>query len=223
MNNNLDWKIKESKKVISAAVKKWWPDIGIAFTGRKDSSVVMHLILTSVNKKVPAMFIDHGLHFDESYKHIKKLAKLWNLKVDYVANESLLKKLKNEENMKRKREIVRMLKIKTIEETIRKNKWKALISAIRWDEQPARAGEVYFSKRQNHFRVHPILHFTEKDIWDYIRKFKIPYNPLYDQGYRSIGEKLFTKPVGGKNASERAGREKGKEEIMGRLRSLGYF
>ena len=148
---DLDWKIKESKKVISAAVKKWYPNIGIAFTGRKDSSVVMHLILNSVNKKIPCMFIDHGLHFDESYKHIKKLSKLWNLNIDYVVNDGLLKKLRNEKNLKKKSEIVRLLKIKTIQETIKKKKWKAMFTAIRWDEQPARANEVYFSKRQNHF------------------------------------------------------------------------
>jgi 3'-phosphoadenosine 5'-phosphosulfate sulfotransferase (PAPS reductase)/FAD synthetase len=67
------------------------------------------------------------------------------------------------------------------------------------------------------------LHFRESDIWDYIKKFKVDYNPLYDKGYRSIGEKPFTKPVREAGDPERAGREKDKEKIMERLRALGYF
>ena len=94
---------------------------------------------------------------------------------------------------------------------------------IRWDEHPARSEEKPISKRKDHDRIHPILDFTEEDIWDYIYLNKVPYNPLYDMGYRSVGEKEFTQPVFEKGASERAGREKEKEEIMEKLRKLGYF
>lgn len=220
---SLIWKIKEAKKVIKIALDKWSPDIGMAFTGRKDSSVMVHLI-KQVTKAPPiAMFIDHGLHFKESYGHLKKMTKIWNLKVEYVADKRLLRKLKTEKNKKRQAEIVRELKIKTITETIKVNKWKALFVAIRWDEHPARASEEYFSRRKTHWRIHPILHFTEQDIWDYIKKFKISYNPLYNKGYRSLGEQEFTKPTRGKDAPERKGREVDKEKIMERLRALGYF
>lgn len=218
----LGWKVKESKKVIKAAVEKWSPNIGVAFTGRKDSSVMMHMILKTVKRSPSAMFIDHGLHFDESYKQLKKLISLWKLDVNYEANEELLEKLNKERKIDRKKKLVTDLKIRTIEDTIKKYKWNALITAVRWDEHPARAGEVYFSKRKTHWRVHPMLHWKEKDIWSYIKSHKIPYNPLYDQGYRSIGEKPFTKH-GIKDEDERSGREKEKEEIMERLRALGYF
>lgn len=69
-------------------------------------------------------------------------------------------------------------------------------------------------------RIHPLLEFTEKDIWDYIKNFGVPYLKLYDQGYRSIGEKPFTKKT---KSTERSGREKDKEKIMGRLRDMGYW
>jgi phosphoadenosine phosphosulfate reductase len=94
---------------------------------------------------------------------------------------------------------------------------------IRWDEHPARSSETYFSPREDHMRVHPILHFTEKDVWSYIRRNNVPYNPLYDKGYRSLGAKIDTEPVADPDAPERAGREKEKEKIMERLRELGYF
>jgi phosphoadenosine phosphosulfate reductase len=124
---------------------------------------------------------------------------------------------------KMKGEMLRILKIESIKKAIRENNLHALIVGIRWDEHEARSNEKYFSKREDHIRVHPILHFTETDIWNYIRTFNVPYNPLYDKGFRSLGEKGFTKPVLNPNAPERSGRERDKEEIMKRLRALGYF
>ena len=71
-------------------------------------------------------------------------------------------------------------------------------------------------------RIHPILHFSEKDIWEYTKHFGVPYVDLYDKGYRSLGEKPFTKPVPA-GGNERSGREREKEELMQRLRKLGYW
>lgn len=220
---SLGWKIKESRRVIKAAYDKWGPDVGLAFTGGKDSTILLHLI-KSVTKKTPSlMFIDHKLHFKETYEFVEKLKKDWNLNIYFEAEPKSLKNVEIEKNVAKKRELSRIFKIETINYAVKKHKWKALFVGIRWDEHPARATETFFSKRKKHFRVHPILHFTEEDIWDYTKKFKVPYNPLYDDGYRSLDEEPFTKKVMDPKASERAGREKDKEKIMERLRALGYF
>lgn len=223
MQKGLDWKIKESKRVIKAALNRWNPKVAVAFTGGKDSTVLLHLVKRLAKEPPAVMFIDHKLHFEETYEFVKTISKHWGFEVLYECDKEVLKKLQKENNPEKKRVLARWLKIRTIEKAIKKYKWKALFVGIRWDEHPARASEKYFSKRAGHFRVHPILHFKEEDVWAYIRRFKIPYNPLYDAGYRSIGEKPFTKPVKDKKAPERAGREKDKEKIMERLRALGYF
>ncbi|NMC99857.1 MAG: phosphoadenosine phosphosulfate reductase family protein, partial [Bacteroidales bacterium] len=120
-------------------------------------------------------------------------------------------------------EIMRIAKINAINFAQKKYKIKTFVSGIRKDEHEARSKETYFSKRSTHTRVHPILDFTIDDVWEYIKTYNVPYVSLYDQGYKSLGEKPFTKPVKNKNASERAGREATKEKTMERLRSLGYW
>ena len=115
-----------------------------------------------------------------------------------------------------------LFKITLLKKAVKKYRFPAIIIGIRWDEHKERILENYFSQRKNHLRVHPILHFNEKDIWDYIKKFKLPYIHLYDRGYRSLGEKEFTKPAK-KDGDERSGRHKEREVIMKRLRNLGYF
>lgn len=118
---------------------------------------------------------------------------------------------------------------------IREHGLKALATAIRRDEQSARGQESHFSDRLDndppHMRVHPILHFTERDVWDTIQENNIPYCGLYAQGYRSLGARYNTLKTsdlpawdqGLETTPERAGRGQEKEQLMDRLRALGYM
>ncbi len=226
----LEDKIKKSQEVLREAAKKFKPkDIAIAWTGGKDSTVVLHLVRETFKGKVPfkVMFNDSTLEFPEVYDFIKKLKKDWELDLiwqkhlpeDLEAYEKAIK----ENNRELAMEVMRIAKINAINFAISEYKIKAFISGIRWDEHEARSNEKYFSQRSTHMRIHPILHFTLDDIWAYIKKFKVPYVNLYDKGYKSLGEAPFTKPVKDKNAPERAGREATKEKTMERLRKLGYW
>ncbi len=197
--------------------------------GGKDSTVLLHLVKETFNGKIPfkIFFNDSTIEFKEIYDFVKKLTKDWHLHLiwqkhlpeDLKAYQSAVK----ENNKDMAMEIMRIAKINAINFALSKYKIKAFMSAIRWDEHEARSKETYFSKRSNHERIHPILHFTIDDIWVYIKTFKVPYVSLYDKGYKSLGEAPFTKKVLDKNAPERAGREATKEKTMERLRKLGYW
>jgi phosphoadenosine phosphosulfate reductase len=54
-------------------------------------------------------------------------------------------------------------------------------------------------------KLNPMANWTRDAVWDYIRTHKIPYNPLHDRGYRSIGCLHCTRPVG-RAENERSGR-----------------
>ena len=92
-------------------------------------------------------------------------------------------------------------------------------------------------------RIHPLLHWTEIDIWRYIKRENIPYVDLYlarnGLRYRSLGEKNITVPIASEAASidaiiaelaatrepERAGRtmDQETEDSFERLRTAGYM
>lgn len=115
--------------------------------------------------------------------------------------------------------------------------YKAVFQGLRWDEHPARANDEFFMYREpgelspGHMRINPILHFTERDIWDVNLNCGVPYNSLYKQGYRSLGAKSTSKKFGEEpaweqdleNTGERDGRRQDKEAAMDKLRSLGYM
>lgn len=124
-----------------------------------------------------------------------------------------------------------LLKTVALRQALRQHGFDYAFVGIRWDEHPARAEEKFFSPRSepNHTRVHPILPLTEQDIWDVMRGENLPTHPLYEQGFRSLdsvgAEKSDDRPAWEQQlgVGERAGREQDKEEIMGRLRALGYM
>jgi len=83
----------------------------------------------------------------------------------------------------------------------------AWISSIRKDqtEHRAKAGVVQWDRKFSLVKVNPLLSWTKKEVWGFIEKNKVPYNPLHDQDYPSIGCWPCTRPVGN-GEDERAGR-----------------
>ncbi len=109
--------------------------------------------------------------------------------------------------------------------------YDGLYLGIRWDEHPARSAERFVREYREpyHHRIFPILHFGERDVWDATFKLGLPVCPLYKDGYRSL-DSVETRKLSGLPAweqelgtGERAGREQQKEDVMERLRSLGYM
>jgi phosphoadenosine phosphosulfate reductase len=114
---------------------------------------------------------------------------------------------------------------------------KAVFQGLRWDEQSARQKDEYIDEVPAgelvpaHTRIRPILHFSERDIWDATLHFGIPYCPLYAKGYRSLGAKTTSLKMSDvaaweqdlEHTEERAGRRQDKEKTMARLRQLGYM
>ncbi len=223
---NLSQKIFRSQQIIRQADKRYSRESTVvAWTGGKDSTVLLHLIRNLYQTKVPfpVLFNDSTMEFLEIYAFIKNLSRKWNLELIVVPHlTSDLKKFDSIKDKTQLNRLARLMKINAINHFLATRPVKAFMVGIRWDEHPARSQESYFSPRKGHYRVHPILHFTETDIWEYINKYRVPYVKLYDQGYRSLGEKPFTQKAefGG---NERSGREPEKEKLMEQLRQMGYW
>lgn len=130
------------------------------------------------------------------------------------------------------------MKTVPLNQFIEKNNIKALFVANRWDEHPARKDDEYFIEKEaahlqpQHTRVSSILHFTERNIWDNIHLHNLPFCPLYEVGYCSLGVRSTSNPLeigvpaweqDLENTVERRGRRQDKEKAMERLRKLGYM
>ncbi len=220
----LEEKEARSIGILTDALKCFEDKIATTFTGGKDSLTVLHMLkrIGGGRVPVPVLNLDTTVKFREVLEFRDRLAREWELDLIIATNYDGLKKIRIAVDHE---QCCLVMKAQAIDAAVEANGWQALVTGVRWDEQPARAGEKYFSERPGHTRVQPILHFSELDIWDYIGKYKLPYCSLYDQGYRSLGCEPCTvksvRPRG--DGPEREGRAQEKEQIMAQLRDLGYF
>lgn len=248
--------------------KAQFKNIACLWSTGKDSTAVVWLCKKAFFGKIPfpIIHIDTGYKFPEIYAFRDKIAKEWGFNLVIAKNEEALNKGMSPKTGRL--DCCTLLKTEALKSLLHKEKYDALILAIRRDEHGIRAKERYYSPRDeafrwnytdqpaelwdlyvkpsedfSHMRVHPILHWTELDVWMYVKQEKLPVNPLYfakdGKRYRSLGCMPCTVPVPSNaktideivdelkvsKTPERAGRAQDKEKayMMQKLRSLGYM
>jgi phosphoadenosine phosphosulfate reductase len=77
----------------------------------------------------------------------------------------------------------------------------AWITGIRRDQAPTRADAPKLSWDEQHdlWKANPLADWDDQRCWDYIKERNLPYNPLHDQGYESIGDTHSTEPGPGRS------------------------
>jgi len=103
---------------------------------------------------------------------------------------------------------------------------KAWVTGLRREQNPTRAGLQKVEIDEVHggvLKINPLADWTRQDVWRYVRERNLPYNALYDRGFKSIGCAPCTRPVG-PNEPERAGRwwwDEARERTHPRRRKKG--
>lgn len=224
----LDKKIEKSLEILKETKTKY-QNIGIGFSGGSDSLVLLHLTLKIFSSRISVVFSDTQHDHLETYEFIKKIIKEWNLTNfhTFKANNNRVGEFIEKYGLKTPEftEICcEFHKIEPMRRGVDSLKLDALITGIRGVEHEERAKEKIFSPRSSpkHMRIHPILFWKPTDVLEYIKKNKIECNPLYAQGYTSLGCMECTSLNKDPNAHERAGRGVARETIMAKLRALGY-
>lgn len=219
-------KIRISQEVIRKAIDKY-PDLGIGFSGGTDSLVLLHLALPIITDKQPIIFVNTGHQFPKTYEFISKIIKEWKIKNyhEVRAPENKFEQMKEKYGLKTP-EFTEICcgyhKIAPLMNAIQSLRLNAFMNGIRGVEHEERAKESIFSPREGHFRVHPILFWKQEEVLEYVKMFDIPVNPLYAEGYTSLGCIHCTEKNPDPLAHERAGRGIVRETIMEKLRELGY-
>lgn len=94
-----------------------------------------------------------------------------------------------------RRECCRIRKVEPLKRALRGK--KAWITGLRREGSAGRSAVARreFDDTYQLVKVNPLADWNEEDVWEYLRAYSVPYNALYDQGYRSIGCAPCTRPV----------------------------
>jgi phosphoadenosine phosphosulfate reductase len=196
--------------------------VAVAFTGGKDSTLALFLwcrtlLEASAESSPLALNLDTGVKFPEVLEFRDRIIRDWGARLHIARPRNAQAPVALD-----KAACCRERKIEPLLAAIQELGVTLLITGIRADEHPSRAALPFLEQCAGHSRLHPLLAFSEMDVWAAIQEHKLPWAPLYERGYRSLGCVPCTE-LPRADGSERSGRAGQKEAIMDDLRALGYF
>lgn len=162
--------------------------------------IVLIDLIHKVNKNAEIVFLDTNLHFQETYELIDQVRQRYpTLKINMIQPKLTLE----EQATKFGRELwvhdpnqcCYIRKIVPLKEAL--DNAKAWITGLRREQSPTRSNTQYINKdeRFKKVKICPLIHWTWDDVMTYIKINHLPYNPLHDKGYPSIGCAMCTKPI----------------------------
>lgn len=187
-------KVEYAKRLIEKEVEEY-PNITLGCSFGKDSMVTLDLV-RRVEPDIPVFALLANTEFEETYEFVKHVVALYGL--NYT--EHLFQQEEGEQCCGEP-------KVKKATEALRG--YDAWISGVRTTEGITRSDFKAVENKGGLIKVNPILDFTELDIWRYTALNRLPVNPMYLKGYRSLGCKFCSAPEKDESETEREGRWEG--------------
>jgi phosphoadenosine phosphosulfate reductase len=197
-----------AQDVLRWAVATFGRKLTMATAFGAEGCCLIHL-LAEIDPEVRIFNLDTGYQFSETLRLREQIKDRYGIEVEFVRPEQTVAEYEAEHGgpMYRHRpdQCCHDRKLTPLRQFLRP--YDAWVSAIRRDQTPDRslADVVQQDRKFGLVKINPLLAWTRKDVWSFILNNGIPYNPLHDQGYPSIGCWPCTQPVGDGD-DERAGR-----------------
>ena len=168
------------------------------------AAVMLHLV-TQQAPNIPVILTDTGYLFPETYRFIDELTERLKLNLQVYRSELTPAWqearygqlwLKGEEGIKQYNQMNKVAPMKAALEELDAGAW---FSGIRAGQSSSRANKAlaeyssFRGKDKPVLKVHPILEWNNKDIYQYLQKHNLPYHPLWEEGYVSMGDTHTTR------------------------------
>jgi phosphoadenosine phosphosulfate reductase len=196
------------QEVLQWAVATFGPKLTMATAFGAEGCCLIHM-LAEIGPDVRIFNLDTGYQFPETLELRERIRERYGIDVELVRPEQTVAEYEAEHGgplyRHRPDQCCHDRKLVPLRKAVAG--YEAWVSAIRRDQTADRAAArvVQWDAKFGLVKVNPLLHWTRKDVWDFVLRHDVPYNPLHDRGYPSIGCWPCTAPAGD-GADERAGR-----------------
>lgn len=211
------------REILRWAVQTYGRKLTMATAFGPEGCVILHF-LSELDRNIRVFNLDTGYQFPETLRLRDRIAERYGIEVEFVRPEQTVAEYEaanggplygtDPDRCCRDRKLIPLRRAV--------QGYDAWISAIRADQSAhrARASLVNWDAKFNLVKINPLLQWTKRDVWAFIVANDVPYNPLHDQGYPSIGCWPCTRAVAPGETDERAGRWAGQAKTECGLHSL---
>lgn len=210
------------EEILRWAVERFYPKLTMATAFGAEGCAIIHM-LAEIEPRVRIFNLDTGYQFRETLELRDRIAEKYGIEVEMIRPATTVAEYEaihggplyetHPDRCCHDRKILPLRRAIV--------GYEGWISSIRGDQSKDRANtpKVGWDKKFNLVKINPLLNWTKKDVWTYVVANGVPYNPLHDAGYPSIGCWPCTQPVA-PGDDERAGRWAGKAKTECGLHSL---
>lgn len=157
------------------------------------SAATLHLV-TSILPDIPVIFIDTGYLFPETYRFAEELtARLGlNLKTYIPQTTAARQEALHGKRWEQGREQLEAYnfenKVEPMNRALKELGAEAWISGLRRAQSTSRQHLGVVQRQNKTYKIHPIIDWNERDIYQYLSSNGLPYHPLWEEGYVSVGD-----------------------------------
>lgn len=192
---------KQPQDVLAAAIERYGQKMVLACSFGAEDVVLVDMV-HRINSSVPLFYLDTDFLFPETYATRDRIIERYQLKPAQVIRVTSLLTPQQQANAhgdalwaSNPDQCCQLRKVEPLTRVLRG--YDAWITGIRRDQAPSRAnaGLIEWDQKFELVKVNPLARWTWADVWAYIKVYEVPYNPLHDQHYPSIGCTYCTAPV----------------------------
>jgi len=164
------------------------------------AAVSLHLV-TQIKPDIPVILMDTGYLFPETYRFIDELTERMklNLKVYSAQRSAAWQEARHgqrwNQGLKGLEDYNQENKVEPMRRALRELGINTWFAGLRRNQAESRSQIPYLEWSGGRWKVHPIAEWSDRDVHRYLTKHGLPYHPLWEKGYVSIGDHHSTKPI----------------------------
>jgi len=200
---DVDWEAKSAQEILAALLAAFPGKVALACSFQKEETVLLDMLL-ALEPAARVFAIDTHHLFPETYAYWRDVEDRYGIAIERFEGQPVEDGL-----WETKPDLY--LSIAKVAPLVRAlGELDAWITGIRREQAPTRADAPKLGWDEQHelWKANPLADWSDEDCWAYVRERGLPYNPLHDRGYDSIGDVHSTQPGAG-----RSGRWAGTEKV----------
>lgn len=198
---------QSAEQRVSWGLDTYGEKIVLASSFGAQSAVMLHMA-TQLAPNIPVVLTDTGYLFPETYQFIDQLTEQLklNLQVYSASASSAWQEARWGKRWEQGLEGIDAYnaenKVEPMRRALTEYEAEAWFSGVRRQQSTSRAERQVLELQNGRYKIHPILDWTDRDVYLYLKEHNLPYHPLWEKGYVSIGDWHTSRPLTADMAEE---------------------
>ena len=218
---NRQWEDADASRLVQWGYDTFGEGLVLSTSFGIQSAVMLHLV-TQVVPHIPVVWVDTGYLPVETYRFAEELAERLHLNLHVYQSplsparmEALHGRLWEHNDVESFNRYDRIRKVEPMQRALNDLGATAWLAGLRADQTDHRRTLSRIGQQGGRYKIMPILKWTAKQVYQYLMAHDLPYHPLFDKGYVSVGDWHSSRPISANDANERDTRFKGLKQECG--------